>query len=269
MMLHKSLHSKHSIIKMDYCGCLLYQHNDVRHIVNVYMNCIQGTCMFFDYLIKSFNCSPVQDVMQVYNIEDIFLPPNEPIYTRLVFDSFEKKRIVIKYNNDNSNCFHSQANNIMVESYGKNNVFNSPIEFCKYVQDNCVIRISKHKLNEQLSRLEDRLHIIEMKQQDDTESDTSSAETDDDEGFTLTPDNIVRLSIQFHKARKLSNADIVETIQLMLGSRMYKLGREITQNKIDFAEANTLFLAGVAPTKLEKNDLQNLIFKNVVCDNLI
>jgi hypothetical protein len=40
---------------------------------------------------------------------------------------------------------------------------------------------------------------------------------------------------------------------------------------MDFSEANTLFLAGVAPLKIKikKNDLQNLIFKSVVCDDLI
>lgn len=87
--------------------------------------------------------------------------------------------------------------------------------------------------------------------------------------ITLTPSNLIKQTIDYHKQNKLSNTDIVDTIKLMLSRGQYTLGMEIATNKIDFAEANTLFLAGVAPTKLEKNDLQNLIFKNVVCDNLI
>ena len=55
----------------------------------------------------------------------------------------------------------------------------------------------------------------------------------------------------------------------MLESNMYTLGQELTQNKMDFSEASTLFLAGVAPAKFKKNDLQNLLFKSVVCDDLI
>ncbi len=55
----------------------------------------------------------------------------------------------------------------------------------------------------------------------------------------------------------------------MLSSRKYNIGTEMVNNKVDFAQANTLFLVGVAPTKLDKNDLQNLIFKNVVSENLI
>jgi hypothetical protein len=50
---------------------------------------------------------------------------------------------------------------------------------------------------------------------------------------------------------------------------MYTLRQELTQNKMDFTEASTLFLAGVAPSKMKKNELQNLIFKSVVCEDLI
>jgi hypothetical protein len=87
--------------------------------------------------------------------------------------------------------------------------------------------------------------------------------------ITLASNNLVQEAICFHKQNNLTNNDLVETIQAMLEYNMYTLGQELTQNKMDFSEANTLFLAGVAPAKIKKNELQNLIFKNVVCDSLI
>jgi hypothetical protein len=108
---------------------------------------------------------------------------------------------------------------------------------------------------------EEMLYVVELKQIEGSFNDECD--------IYLTPTNLVEHAIKFHKKNEVSNIDIVETIQLMLSTRKYILGKEITTNKIDFAEANTLFLAGVAPTKLEKNDLQNLIFKNIVSDDLI
>ncbi len=87
--------------------------------------------------------------------------------------------------------------------------------------------------------------------------------------ISLTQSNIVDLAVKFYKQHNLTNQDLVETIQAMLESKCYRLHQDITQNKLDFTEANTLFLSSVAPSKLDKNDLQNLIFKNVVCDSLI
>jgi hypothetical protein len=111
---------------------------------------------------------------------------------------------------------------------------------------------------------------MEICTQKDNSSDASSdTSTYDNDETTLTPKNIVEHAIEYHKEYNLCNADIVETIQLMLASRKYVLSNEMMHNKVDFAQANTLFLVGVAPTKLDKNDLQNLIFKNVVCESLI
>jgi hypothetical protein len=87
--------------------------------------------------------------------------------------------------------------------------------------------------------------------------------------ISLTQSNMVDLAVQFYNQHNLSNQDLVETIQAMLESKRYRLGQEVTQNKLDFTEANALFLSSVAPSKLDKKDLQNLIFKNVVCDSLI
>jgi hypothetical protein len=130
-------------------------------------------------------------------------------------------------------------------------------------------RVMVETLQQQLSVLEDKIDDIT---QDTTISETSPQSTnnaDCDDEHILTHANIVESAVIYHKSNKLSNADIVETIQMMLSDGRYTLGKDIAQNKIDFAEANTLFLAGVAPTKLNKNDLQSLLFKNVVSDDLI
>ncbi len=85
----------------------------------------------------------------------------------------------------------------------------------------------------------------------------------------LTPNNLVNTAVNFYKQHNLSNNDFVETIQAMLESNLYTLGDDLIQNKMDFTEANTLFLAGVAPAKLDKKNLQSLLFKNVTCEDLI
>lgn len=132
---------------------------------------------------------------------------------------------------------------------------------------------TNNSLQKQISRLEDRLHDLEMNQQDESDSDTSSiqslSEDNEESEITLTPSNIVDFAIEYYKQHNLNNADIIDTIQSMLGSQNYKLGKEITQKKLDFTEANTMFLTSVAPAKLDRNDLQNLIFKNVVCNTLL
>ena len=148
-------------------------------------------------------------------------------------------------------------------------------QVCKYEQrfaSNVLqeVGIMIETLQQQLSVLEHRIDDLQFIQHEQELENSCQSDTEEcDKETTLTPNNIVELAIQYHKKNKLSNTDIVETIQLMLSTRQYTLGQDLTQNKIDFAEANTLFLASVAPTKLEKNDLQNLIFKNVVCDSLI
>jgi hypothetical protein len=115
--------------------------------------------------------------------------------------------------------------------------------------------------DEQENTLCNLLQAIEKLPNSDVEVLEKSSET------LLNVTNIVEHAIQFYKQNNLSNQDLVETIQAMLESNTYTLGQELTQNKMDFTEANTLFLAGVAPAKLNKNDLQSLIFKNVVSED--
>lgn len=125
-------------------------------------------------------------------------------------------------------------------------------------------------IQEQLDVLQERIHSLELETSacklDET---TISSILDSSEEVTLTTENTLQEAINFHKQHNLTNNDLVETIQAMLESNLYILDQEITNNKIDFTQANTLFLAGVAPSQLNKNDLQNLIFKNIVCEDLI
>lgn len=141
-------------------------------------------------------------------------------------------------------------------------------------QVNDVLNISLEKsvlFEDQLARLEERLHYLELIEHEQNSSSCSSSRCshDEEKTITLTCNNLVQEAIGFHKKNKLVNNDLIETLQAMLATDMYVLCKEITHNKMDFTEANTLFLVSVAPAKIKKNDLQNLIFKSVVCEDLI
>lgn len=86
---------------------------------------------------------------------------------------------------------------------------------------------------------------------------------------TLNQDNLLQEAITFHKKNNLSSIDFIETIQEMLDTKQYELSETFMSSKINFQEANTYFMSSIAPKKVKKEDLQRLLFKNIVCDDLI
>jgi hypothetical protein len=206
--------------------------------------------MFFDCSVREFKYKHPHECMHVYDAQSLVLPSGESIYTRVIQNLFEQKCVYILYDIEScKRCSETAKLNQKMYDYVNDGIFESTSHFVSHIENGCK------------EYCRNVCHKCTLKNKDVCDIEITN--------IILTFSNLVEEAIQYYKQNKLLNTDILETIQAMLESNMYTLGQEFTQNKMDFIEANTLFLASVAPAKLSKNDLQNLIFKSVVCDNLI
>ncbi len=128
-----------------------------------------------------------------------------------------------------------------------------------------VIKMQMKELEEQLNALQETYNSDDCSM---TSSSIPNSSCNDTEQTTLTADNLVQEAIAFHKQHSLTSTDLIETIQEMLDSKIYILSEDFTKFKVDFDEANTLFLCAIAPKTIKKDALQRLLFKSVTYEDL-
>jgi hypothetical protein len=116
-----------------------------------------------------------------------------------------------------------------------------------------------------------RVMNTELKLNNDVEIslEVKSISSDKHNIVQLKSDNLIKEAISFHQINKLGITDLLGTVQEMLETERYILSETFTSTKLNFEEANTYFLSAIAPKKINKDNLQKLLFNNVVCDDLI
>ncbi len=94
----------------------------------------------------------------------------------------------------------------------------------------------------------------------DVVGDPSNVSSEIVDSSQLTPDNLVDLVVSFCQTTSKVFEDITEAIQDMLKTKKYTLSDSLIRCKLNFKEINTYFLSQIAPEKVSKQELEQLLF---------
>jgi hypothetical protein len=169
-------------------------------------------------------------------------------------------------------CPSNDAENELVNNIRNTFATRKVVTFQQYknIMDTFLVIEEDYENDADNQTLEDSLgyllHVIQDLPCKDTTSHLSQQSS---QARTLTPFNILEESINFYKTNNLTSLDIMDTVKEMLDSKQYILSESFMSSKLNFEDVNTLFMSAIAPKDVKRDDLQKLLFKSVVCDNLI